>query len=178
MPDTGSPYNLRYPVLADAPNVPADIKNLADDSHASLAAVAALLNADFIRRVGTNSSNVPTTSIAGTEVSMQAAGATLVTGRRYLIRWIGRLQQSLGTDVFVIRLREDSVAGTQLMIAVVTVDTSPTGKLHILEAEYTAVADGAKTFFATAIRSAGSNTLTSHAAANAPKRLTIDQVAG
>jgi hypothetical protein len=41
MPDTGSPYNLRYPALADTPNVPRDIENLADDVHAELTTIDA-----------------------------------------------------------------------------------------------------------------------------------------
>ena len=180
MPNTGTPHFLRYPQLPDPPNVPLDMKNLADDTHARLDAVAAQFVPNVIRRVDTNVQTSNITGIADTETSIHTLVASLVNGRRYLLRWMGRLHVvNASSDNFQIRLREDSVSGTLLMHGIVVHTLSATGIIHNIEAEYVATATGPKTFFAGAIRVSGStSTLTCIAAANGPRRFTLDYVAG
>jgi hypothetical protein len=44
MGDTGSPYNLPFPELTDAPDVPQDIEDLATATHAEFAAIDSILS--------------------------------------------------------------------------------------------------------------------------------------
>jgi hypothetical protein len=74
MPDTGSPYNLRYPALTDTPDVPRDVENLADDVHAELAAI----ETDIYKTSVENFTTANDTSTSGTYTPGTVHGVAFV----------------------------------------------------------------------------------------------------
>jgi hypothetical protein len=102
--------------------------------------------------------------------------AALVTGRTYRVRFVGTLQSSVASDSGNVRLREDSVAGTQINLVRVALSESNAGFLAMVEGEYTAVSTGNKTFVATGVRNTGTGNLLFPAAATQPRQLYVDYI--
>ena len=115
-----------------------------------------------------------------TEVAIFTVTAFLEAGRRYAVQGIARVSISAGTfpaaETALLRLREDSVAGTQLTLTQFPIlNTSANGfGSPPLYGEYTATVSGTKTFALTAQRNGGSATHTVRAATNAPAFLFVD----
>ncbi len=113
------------------------------------------------------------------ETTVDTVTASLVAGRIYKVTWDGAYTGSVAADTAFARLREDSSSGTQLMLR--RLDNRLTNgagsgwPLH-LEAEYTAVSTGNKTFAATIARATGTGNFNVVAAATLPSYLYVDYV--
>jgi hypothetical protein len=95
------------------------------------------------------------------------------------VRWVGGCVTTVANDIYLGRLREDSVSGTILTERNRHVGTvSASGEALELEAEFTAVATGNKTFVATGIRNGGTGTLHADATAVRNRYLYVDYIRG
>jgi hypothetical protein len=114
--------------------------------------------------------------VTTTETVVDTVVAAVVAGRIYKVTWDGRLSSTAAADDARIKIREDSVSGTELMDVVLDLAlTGRTPRTH-LEVEYTADATEDKTLVFTLARFAGTGTLTAIAAANAPTYLYVDYI--
>lgn len=113
------------------------------------------------------------------ETSVDNVVANLVIGRTYRIRWVGALFSSVADGYARGRIREDTVAGTQLQLRQQPTNVAASQAFGlIMEVEYTAVATGAKTFHATMARQSGTGNITCTAAADTPTYLYVEYVRG
>lgn len=142
---------------------------------------------DVNLRVGSASltadSSATSATIATESGSLLSVVATLVDGETYdiTLRTAVGATGGIGTDeTSFVRIREDTSTGTQLAQSQVHVrTTSVVGFAVIAYAQYTAVADGAKTFVVTLTRAGGTvGAITNliRAAASRPTWLTVDLV--
>lgn len=94
------------------------------------------------------------------EVIIASVTASLIEGLTYKIWFWGGLMSTITGDEFQTRIREDSAAGTQLSFNATSITrAAATGDwTATLEAQYTAIATGNKTFVVTGIRSVGTGT--------------------
>jgi hypothetical protein len=91
----------------------------------------------------------------------------------------GSFASSVAGDALFVRIREDTLAGTQLQSTAFTIDTTTSvGWKLTLEAEYTADATEDKTFKLTAIRAGGSGNCRLETAADHPAYLYADYIRG
>lgn len=106
------------------------------------------------------------------ETEIGSITATLVTGRTYQVLCNAQVSSSVANDTVLIRLREDTVAGTT--IALNTGDVHTTGNIPTIcsvEAEYVALVDGDKTFVVSAQRLTGTGNIRREAAPIAAEQL-------
>lgn len=95
-------------------------------------------------------------SVTTTEISIASVTANLTTGRTYRVRYATRIGTSVAGTLALVRVREDSVAGTEMIGDNVYLGSSGSaGNPAVMEGEYTAVATGAKTFHLTITRAGG-----------------------
>lgn len=115
-----------------------------------------------------------------TDTVTDSVTAPLVTGRLYLVKAYLLLRSTVANDTIVSRIREDALAGAQLLSARFTIHTtgSATNHVGILEVHYTAVATADKTFVSTSIRGSGTGTITAVAAASDPAYMSVDYISG
>lgn len=129
-------------------------------------------------RINTSVRTSNSSGFTTTETVTDTVTATLVAGRVYKIyAWL-LVGSTVAADSVNVRLRENNLAGTQLQQA--RIDCPLTGTVFPvpIEAEYTAVATGSKTFVATGVRSTGSGTITLGAAGTQPVYLYVDYIRG
>lgn len=130
-------------------------------------------------RIETSTETADSSTFTTTETSIGSVTASLVTGRTYRVRLFTRIGTTVANDVAIVRVREDSVAGAELVgDATAALTTSVTGNTVIQEIEYTATATGAKTFVATCVRSTGSGSLRREASSTRPTYLYVDYIRG
>lgn len=115
-----------------------------------------------------------------TETVVQSVTGSLQTGRTYRVRWVGAFNSTVDDDVVLGQIREDSISGTVLQTGrcSVAVGGSSTGWHCYLEAYYTAVATGFKTFVATGDRVAGTGTCNRDASSQRPTILYVQYISG
>jgi hypothetical protein len=130
-------------------------------------------------RIATDIDTADTSTFTAETVVMTVTAA-LVTGRTYRVRFVGTMQSDVTDDTINSRLREDNVSGTQLQLRRAQSPTSSAGSGvgMDVEAEYTAVATGDKTFVATGARSTGTGNITCEASATQPRYLYVDYIRG
>lgn len=107
--------------------------------------------------------------------------ADLVTGRTYKVACNAQVGSTVVNDTVIVRLREDSIAGT--LIGVNTGDIHTTGNIPTVcavEAQYIALADGAKTFVVSAGRLTGTGSIRREATPDPgwPQLFYVDYVSG
>lgn len=116
-------------------------------------------------------------SAISVETQIDTVTASLVSGRIYKVVWDLAYTSSVAADTMFARIREDNVSGTQLTLRRgdnrVTNGAGSGWSLH-LEAEYTAVSTGDKTFSATIGRASGTGNVNVVAAATLPSYLYVD----
>jgi hypothetical protein len=103
--------------------------------------------------------------------------ANLVAGLIYRVRMVFNTLSTVAGDIDLVRIREDSIAGTILQSARSAIPAA-TGFLYIYEAEYTAVVTGSKTFVFSGARSSGTGSISHIASANAPSYFYVDYIRG
>lgn len=120
-------------------------------------------------------------SIGGTETTIDSVTAQLVIGRTYKVTWATGYAAGTAGDTVFLRLREDNSTGTQMVIdrrdSRLTSGPGARWGAHV-EAEYTALATGSKTFVGTLIVASGAGTAQIIAAATLPSYLYVDYIRG
>jgi hypothetical protein len=130
-------------------------------------------------RIATTTRSSNSSGITTTETVVDSVTASLVEGRTYKIRWFGQVFSSVADGYTRLRIREDSVSGTEVDQRQRSTDIAANQAFPvILEGEYIAVATGSKTFVATLVRQAGTGTVTAQAGSANPTRLTVEYVSG
>lgn len=139
--------------------------------------VASVATFQSERRIATTIRTTNTSTFTA-ETSINTVAASLENGKTYRVRWVTDVASSVINDVARFRLREDNVSGTVLQLVNQEVHRASTDFQAILEAEYTAVATGSKTFAATCQRVTGTGNLACNANGNEPHYLYVDYVRG
>lgn len=131
-------------------------------------------------RIATTTATADSSTFTTTQTQVMSVTAPLVDGRTYRVRFAGRWASSAAGDDLIGRLREDSTSGTQMQIGQQDISsTSGAGFGPMtLEAEYTAVATGNKTFIVTGVRNGGTGNNRLQAAADAPALLYVEYIRG
>jgi len=103
---------------------------------------------------------------------------SLITGRRYALNFFGNISSDVPADTAILRIREDSAAGTQIQFAPIYLNTtSANGYALSMYVEYTAVATGAKIFVVTGQRTVGTGTAHRiRASSSRPAYLRVDRI--
>lgn len=138
---------------------------------------AADINRATNRRIGTTTRTSDTAASSGTtELQVDTVTGTVVSGRRYRIRWQVLFTATAAADRFFFILREGSgLLGTQLAFTTMIVDASGTPtESFILECDYTATASGSQTWTASLRRNSGAGTMTAKGSATGPSSLIVD----
>ena len=130
-------------------------------------------------RIATDVDTADSGTFTTTETVVSTVVAALVSGRTYRVRWYGGCVTTVAADIYLGRIREDNVTGTILQERNRQIGTtSASGEPLELEAEFTAVATGNKTFVATGVRNGGTGTLHADATAVRPRYLYVDYIRG
>ncbi|MEV6348576.1 hypothetical protein [Actinoplanes sp. NPDC051851] len=137
-----------------------------------------LANAEIATRVGQNTITANTSTFTA-ETLIVSVTVNVEAGKRYKIsgelRPCASAVASPSAECNIVRIREDSLTGTQVQAAQVYLATASTAGFQVvLYADYTAVATGTKTFVLTSIRQAGANTHFVTAGTTAPGVITVD----
>lgn len=116
------------------------------------------------------------------EAAIDTVTAPLVAGRTYRVRWNVAWASTAAGDTVFTRLREDTGTGNQLQLIrteIVTTGGTGTRWPATIEAEYTAVATGNKTFVGTGVRvGVSGGNISAHADPTFPILMTVDYVKG
>lgn len=98
-------------------------------------------------------------AVTTVETSLGSVTAALVSGRTYRVRFVTRIGSTVANDTVLVRIREDTVAGNELIGDFYFLpSTGAAGNIIQAEGEYTASATAAKTFHLTVARNAGTGT--------------------
>lgn len=134
--------------------------------------------ADFQRRVGASANRTTNSAtFLATEIVLDTITVSLVAGTDYRIIWDGSVSSTTGalSEAFRGRIRENNISGTELQVSTYGLPIANTAFRTRVEAEYTAVATGSKTFVATGVRlPAGGGTLTSTAGGTSPTLFRVE----
>ena len=110
------------------------------------------------------------------ETIINTVTAELVSGRTYSIGLFTGITSTVAGDNAEYRIREDSVAGTQLQVIRKDLLATNITEVLFLYAQYTAVATGSKTFVGTGFRQAGTGTLTRNSSTTSPSYMYVEYV--
>jgi len=139
--------------------------------------LASTTNYTSIRRIATTIRTTNTSSFTA-ETLINSVTASLVNGATYRVTWDATVTSSVAADIARSRLRENNISGTQLQLRNIGIPGTGAGFIMRLEAEYTAVSTGSKTFAATCQRITGTGNLSCNANANEPQYLYVDYLRG
>jgi len=139
--------------------------------------LASTANYASTRRIATT---VRTTNSASftSETLINSVTASLVSGKTYRVKWMVDVASTVAGDLARVRLRQDSVAGTEMQLVNRLLHGTTTDYQAVLEAEYTAGSTGNKTFVGTVTRQFGTGNLACNANANQPQYLYVDYIRG
>lgn len=132
---------------------------------------------DVVKRIATTTLTTDSAGFTTTETSIGSVTASLVDGVTYSITAHGAIDSSASGDSCDVRIREDSVSGTEMTLRRIHLidDTGRWG--FTVYAEYTATATGSKTFHVTGDRPGGAGgTLVRKASATIPTYIFVDRV--
>lgn len=134
---------------------------------------------ESITRVATQTQTADSSTFTTTETEIGTITATLVAGCTYLVGVTSHIGTSVSNDIATCRIREDSSAGQQIQERQVPLpNAGVAGNLCDMITEYTAVADGAKTFSFTAARSSGTGNLRREAQGDRPTIFYVNYARG
>lgn len=168
MPDTA--LGFTYPDASGNANLWEHFQALATDIN------------DYLASRGRVATMTPETADSATftttVTSIASVTAQLVTGRVYKLRLITHIASTVAGDRVDLAIRENNTAGTELQtLTAAPIDTTTSaGHYFDVEAQFTAVATGSKTFVGTAARQAGTGTLRREAASTRPTLFYVDCV--
>lgn len=130
-------------------------------------------------RIATNVRTSDSSGFTTSETVIDTVTASVVNGRTYRISWHSAASSSVAGDDLLGRIREGSTtAGTQLDYVQVDITATANRWPIDLEVEWTASATGSQTFAATAVRQAGTGTITVKSAATSPTYMYVDYIRG
>lgn len=130
-------------------------------------------------RIATTTSTSDSSTWTTTETLADTVTAPLVTGRTYRIRWSGGVVTTVAGDIVLIRMREDTTAGTLIVERnFYLASTSTAGFGSEIEGTFTAVSTADKTFVVTGIRNGGTGTHHADGTATRPRYLYVDYISG
>lgn len=119
-----------------------------------------LFNTEIATRVATGEYTSDSGTITTTQTSTMSISPYLQDGRRYALMSYARISSSVAGDAAICRIREDSATGTEIGSGQVYCGTNSTvGFTSVVYAEFTATADGAKTFHHTVVRNSGTGNI-------------------
>jgi hypothetical protein len=126
-------------------------------------------------RIGTTVATASTGTFTA-ETLCDSITVPLIDGQVYKIVWATLMQSSVAADNARVRIREDSITGTQLQVFRIGLPVSGTGFPAFVYAEYTAAATGSKTFVGTGERASGTGNISRVASATSPTYLFVDLI--
>ena len=130
-------------------------------------------------RIATTVETSDSSTFTTSETTIASVTASLVSGRTYRIRFYGSIVSTVADGQVQCRLREDNTSGTQMQgVNVFPANTSSSGHPLPIEAEFTAVSTGNKTFVATGQRVSGTGTINMNGAATNPAYMYCDYIRG
>lgn len=141
---------------------------------ADTAADDALVNAPGYL-VATSIETTNSATFTGSNTQIATVTASLISGRQYWVRANAKLTSSQSLDTYQATLHEDSTAGTVLdagRSASATFDQAVPNIIP-LEALYTAVSTGSKTFVVSGVRANGTGNVRRTASTTYPLRLSV-----
>jgi hypothetical protein len=112
------------------------------------------------------------------EAVITSVTAALESGKTYRLTWVVDVASTVLGDTARWRIREDNIAGATRQLTHTYMSMANNDFGAILQADYTAVATGNKTFVGTCHRSLGTGTFSCNANANEPSSFTVDYVSG
>jgi hypothetical protein len=123
----------------------------------------------FLTAAVTNSAG-----FTGTEIVTDTITVALVSGVRYKVTHDAAWQSTVAGDGVLIRIRQDSLAGTGMQAYRVLTGVAGAEYAGHVEAFYTAGATGNKTFVATSVRSGGTGTVIRIGVSGQPSNLYVE----
>jgi hypothetical protein len=131
-------------------------------------------------RIATTIATADSSTFTTESAALMTVAADLVSGRTYRVRVMAYWNSSVAADVVSTRIREDTSAGTQLLLGQVYIATitAQRGYPICAEVEYTAVATATKTFVVTGQRFTGSGNGNLEASTDRPAYLYVDYIRG
>lgn len=134
---------------------------------------------ELIDRVNTNKITSDSTTWGATETVAASITISAIAGATYKIIFEGKVSSDVSADADNMRIREDTLAGSQLQLQQVNLpSTSTNGWQAHIYTEWTASSTASKTFVLTGQRSAGTGTAHRiRASASAPGFLYVDRIA-
>ena len=130
-------------------------------------------------RVATNIDAADSSTFTTTEVERASVTAPVVAGRTYKVVFHGSWASTVAGDTLFVRIREDSVSGTQLSLSAFTIDsTTAAGWKQHLEGEYTADATEDKEFVIGVNRAGGSGNCRLEAGSDHPAYFYVEYLRG
>lgn len=124
--------------------------------------------------VTSNSANIAST----TEVQVASVTAALVSGRTYRVTAAIKADSSVAADTSDVRIREDNSTGTEMQLGRIDIKDAAGRWPITLEAEYTAVSTGNKTFSVTMNRATGTGNVILIASSTVPGFAYVDYIRG
>lgn len=128
-------------------------------------------------RVATTTVTADSATFTTTETSVATVTASLISGLVYRVSCTAPLSSTVAADLVLLRIREDTTAGTQIQaVNICPPTTSTVGFPGTVITEYTAVSTASKTFVLTGVRVTGTGTYQLRAGASRPTIFTIDLI--
>jgi len=134
---------------------------------------------ELIDRVATTILTADTSTWGATETQVTSVTFSAIAGAKYKIVFEGRVSTDVSADAENMRIREDTLAGTQLQLQQVNLpNTSGNGWQAHIYAEWTAASTASKTIVLTSQRSSGTGTAHRvRASGSAPAYFYVDRIA-
>lgn len=130
-------------------------------------------------RIATTIETADSSGVTTIETVVMSVSASVVAGRTYRVRFAGEFGTTVAGDELNVYIKEDSTSGTQLQHNLVYLrTTSSNGNPHVMEAEFTAVSSGTKTFVLSIVRASGTGTARLEAFSTRPSYLYVDYIRG
>jgi hypothetical protein len=131
-------------------------------------------------RIATTEDTSDTAGFTTTETVLSTVTAPVVAGRQYRVRFVSLIRTTVAGDDITSRIREDNSTGTERALRQDDIIHGGALGVHVnLEtALWTASSTGDKTFVATAVRIAGTGTISGRGATAAPRLLYVDYITG
>lgn len=136
---------------------------------------ASELIAAIPQRIATTTRTTSTSTFTAETVT-DSVTAALVSGKTYKVVCNQGCSSSVAADSETLRIREDSISGTQIQAVRVPLTVASVAVPGRLEVDYVAVATGNKTFVVTGLRASGTGNLSHIASTGQPNNIYVELV--
>lgn len=136
------------------------------------------LNTNLVEeRLGTTTITTDSAAFTTTETSLASVVTNVTAGQIYKVMFSVCISSSVAADTVNVRIREDSLLGTQLISACVATPTvNAAGFYFLIYAEFTASVTGAKTVVGSAQRNSGTGNINARHSTSRIGYLTVERV--